>query len=285
MLILIFILTGCANEDVTNNTTNKVSSKSNNVTTNTVKEEEKVSVDYEEAAKEQMKLPEAGETIAVIHVKDFGDIKVKFFEEVAPKAVENFVTHAKNGYYNGVTFHRVINEFMIQGGDPEGTGMGGESIWGEEFEEELSEELVPYRGSLCMASRGLQNSPSLGSQFFITQANYSEEMMNYMQSYGYPTALLEQYEKYGGYLSLYQQYTVFGQVYEGMDIVDRIATVETDDSDKPVEDVIIESIDIKVAEQEVKYMKIILKQDIKGVGKKDQIINVADRICKELFIS
>ena len=99
-----------------------------------------------------------------------------------------------------------------------------------------------------MASRGLQNSPSLGSQFFITQANYDESMMSYMQMYGYPSDLLEQYKIYGGYLSLYQQYTVFGQVYEGMDVVDKIAKVETDANDKPVEDVIIESIDVTTAE-------------------------------------
>lgn len=252
MLVLLFALTGCSNEEVTNNTTNKVSNKTTNQTTNQTtnrsKEESKVKVNYEEAAQKQMAAPVTGDTVAVIHVKDYGDIKVKFFEDVAPKAVENFITHAKEGYYNGVTFHRVINEFMIQGGDPEGTGMGGESIWGTDFEEELSAELVPYRGSLCMASRGLQNSPSLGSQFFITQANYSEQMESYMKSYGYADELLEQYKTYGGYLSLYQQYTVFGQVYEGIDVVDKIAAVETNEDDKPLQDVIIERIDVNVVE-------------------------------------
>ena len=252
--MLLFVLTGCGNDEVANNATNTsknttLKNTANTSTTkNTSKEESKVSVDYEESAKKQMAMPEAGETVATIHIKNYGDVKVKFFEEVAPKAVENFVTHAKEGYYDGVTFHRVINEFMIQGGDPLGNGTGGESIWGTDFEEELDPELVPYRGSLCMASRGLQNSPSLGSQFFITQANYDESMMSYMQMYGYPSDLLEQYKTYGGYLSLYQQYTVFGQVYEGMDVVDKIAKVETDANDKPVEDVIIESIDVTTAE-------------------------------------
>lgn len=252
MLILLLVLTGCGNEEVDNKTTNKVANKITNNTTNTAKnsskEESKVNVNYVEAATKQMAKPESGETVAVIHIKNYGDVKVKFFKDVAPKAVENFTTHAKDGYYNGVTFHRVINEFMIQGGDPQGTGMGGESIWKKDFEEELSLELVPYRGSLCMASRGLENSPSLGSQFFITQANYDEQMASYMKSYGYPTDLLEQYKNYGGYLSLYQQYTVFGQVYEGMEVVDKIAAVPTDENDKPVEDVIIESIDVKVVE-------------------------------------
>ena len=247
MIVILFVFTGCGNE---NNTVNTTSKKSTNTTktSNSSKEESKLNVDFKAAAEKQMAAPVAGETIATIHVKDYGDIKVKFFKDVAPKAVENFTTHAKDGYYNGVTFHRVINEFMIQGGDPLGNGTGGESIWGKDFEEELSEELVPYRGSLCMASRGLQNSPSLGSQFFITQANASDEMLNYMKSYGYPNDLLEQYKTYGGYLSLYQQYTVFGQVYEGIEIVDKIAAVETDSNDKPLEDVIIESIDVGVAE-------------------------------------
>lgn len=249
MLVLLFALTGCGEEKSTNNMTKNQANKTTNQTTNSSKKEEsEMSVDYAEAAVKQMAAPEAGETIAVIHIKNYGDVKVKFFEEVAPKAVENFVTHAKEGYYNGVTFHRVINEFMIQGGDPEGTGMGGESIWGSDFEEELSPELVPYRGSLCMASRGLENSPSLGSQFFITQANYDAQTASYMQNYGFPADLLEQYKTYGGYLSLYQQYTVFGQVYEGMEVVDRIAAVETDVSDKPVEDVVIDSIDVSVME-------------------------------------
>lgn len=251
LAIMMFALTGCESEKTENTNTAKTTSTTANNQTNTnnntqtsSKEEEKVSVDYAEAAKKQMAAPVAGETVAIIHIKNYGDVKVKFFEDVAPKAVENFVTHAKQGYYDGVTFHRVINDFMIQGGDPQGTGMGGESIWGDDFEEELDPALVPYRGSLCMASRGLENSPSLGSQFFITQAEYSQQMANYMQMYGYPTDLLEEYKNYGGYLSLYQQYTVFGQVYEGIEIVDRIAAVETDESDKPVEDVVIESIDV-----------------------------------------
>lgn len=250
--MLLFVLAGCEKDEsqnISNNTTSSTSkSNTTNTTKNTSKEESKVVVDYEEAAKKQMAMPEAGETVATIHIKNYGDVKVKFFEEVAPKAVENFVTHAKEGYYNGVTFHRVINEFMIQGGDPLGNGTGGESIWGADFAEELDPELVPYRGSLCMASRGLQNSPSLGSQFFITQANYDEQMSKTMQMYGYPTDLLDQYKQYGGYLSLYQQYTVFGQVYEGMEIVDKIAREETDANDKPVEDVIIENIDVTTAQ-------------------------------------
>lgn len=214
-------------------------------TPNQKREEETMT--YEQAAQKQMALPNKGDTIAIIHVKDFGDITVKFFPDVAPKAVENFTTHAKEGYYNGVTFHRVINEFMIQGGDPKGDGTGGESIWGKGFEEELSEALVPYRGSLCMASRGL-GKVSLGSQFFITQANPNANMANMLRQYGYPEDLISSYMKYGGYLSLYMQYTIFGQVIDGMDVVDKIAAVETskeeETKDRPLKDVVIESIEI-----------------------------------------
>lgn len=204
-------------------------------------------VNYKTNAEKQMAMPNEGDTIATLHVKNFGDIKVKFFPEVAPKAVENFVTHAKNGYYNGLKFHRVMEDFMIQGGDPEGNGSGGKSIWGEGFGTELDESLVPYRGALCMAMSSLPNS--IGSQFFIVQANYSEQMESYMKRGGYPEELLEQYKNYGGYLSLYMNYTVFGQVFEGIENVDKIVKVEksissTGEESVPVEDVIIESIDV-----------------------------------------
>lgn len=250
MIVLLFALTGCGNkEENVNNATNatkKVSSATNTQNTSTSNADEE-DFDYKSAAEEQMAMPKNGETIAIIKVKNFGDIKVKFFKNVAPKAVENFVNHSKEGYYDGVTFHRVIDEFMIQGGDPLGTGTGGESIWGEGFGTELDQKLVPYRGSLCMAMSSLPNS--IGSQFFITQANYSESMASALKKSGYPSGLLEEYKKYGGYLSLYMQYTVFGQVFEGMDVVDKIAKVETytteeEQEDKPVEDVVIEKIEV-----------------------------------------
>ena len=199
-----------------------------------------------EKAKKQMEEPNEGDQIAIFHIKDYGDITVKFFEDVAPKAVENFVTHAKEGYYNGAIFHRVIEEFMIQGGDPLGTGYGGESIWGEGFEEELSVDCLPYRGALCMASSGT-GTKSLGSQFFIVQANYRSGMESKFSDYGLENSV-EAYKQFGGALADlvgYGQYTTFGQVISGMDVVDKIAKVKTNiDNDKPLEDVVIESIEI-----------------------------------------
>ena len=248
----LFILTGCTNDNEnkkntssTSKNTSKTNTASKNTTNTTNKESEVDNVDFAANAEKQMAMPAEGEEVAIMHIKNFGDIKFKFFKDVAPKAVENFITHSKNGYYNGLTFHRVINEFMIQGGDPLGTGTGGESIWGEGFGPELDYSLVPYRGSLCMAMSSLPNS--IGSQFFITQANYSEQMEATMKRSGYPEGLLEQYKKHGGYLSLYMQYTVFGQAYEGLDVLDAVAKVKTSQSpqaDKPVEDVIIESIEV-----------------------------------------
>ena len=106
-----------------------------------------------------------------------GVITVKLFPEIAPKAVENFVTHAKDGYYDGTPFHRVIEGFMIQGGDPEGTGMGGESIWGEGFEVEISNQLYHIRGALSMARA--QALDSHGSQFFIVQGTEDQSSCTY----------------------------------------------------------------------------------------------------------
>jgi len=198
-----------------------------------------------ENAEKQMSEPNDGDTIAIMHVEGYGDIKIKFFESVAPKACENFITHAKEGYYDGLTFHRIINEFMIQGGDPLGNGTGGESIWNEDFGEELDATILPYRGSLSMASRGT-GTVSIGSQFFINQTHPSDNVISELANLEY-TNLNEACKLYGGelfMLAVYYQYTTFGQVFEGMDIVDKIASVEVDSNNKPLQDVIISSIEI-----------------------------------------
>ena len=173
MLVMLFCLVGCESK---NNSNNKVSnenkSTSSKKTNSTSKNIDIESIDFVAGAEKQVANPEKGETIAIMHIKDYGDVKIKFFKDIAPKAVENFITHAKDGYYNGLTFHRVINDFMIQGGDPTGTGAGGESIWGKAFEDEFSYDLVPYRGALCMANSGANTN---GSQFFIEQASYDED--------------------------------------------------------------------------------------------------------------
>lgn len=194
---------------------------------------------------EQLQLPKSGEEVAVIKT-NHGDIKIRLFPDVAPKAVENFKTHARNGYYNGVTFHRVMNEFMIQGGDPEGTGRGGESIWGAPFEDEFSMNYRNIRGALSMANAGPGTN---GSQFFIvqkteTEADIIRQMRQAGTSKGYPEEVVDAYEKLGGTFWLDGKHTVFGHVYEGMDIVDKIASVKVDGNDKPLEPVIMETVEI-----------------------------------------
>ncbi|WP_042352166.1 peptidylprolyl isomerase [Bacillus massiliigorillae] len=168
-----------------------------------------------------------------------GIIKLKLFPEYAPKAVENFVTHAENGYYNGLTFHRVLKDFMIQGGDPEGTGMGGESIWKKPFKDEFSNKLYHFRGALSMANSGANTN---GSQFFIVQAPKVENDQAIMDAY--PEAVANAYKEKGGTPWLDNKHTVFGQVIEGMDIVDAIADVEVDRQGKPAEKVIIKSMKV-----------------------------------------
>ena len=192
----------------------------------------------------QLKAPTAGDTVAVMHT-NLGDIKIKFFADRTPKTFENFTTHAKNGYYNGIKFHRVIKDFMIQGGDPQGTGMGGESIWGGSFEDEFDPELHNLRGALSMANAGPGTN---GSQFFIVQAKEVPaamlEQMRDLADSGFPTEIADAYAKLGGTPWLDYRHTVFGQVYEGMDVVDAIANVEVGAADRPVNDVLINGIDI-----------------------------------------
>ncbi|EAF1624870.1 peptidylprolyl isomerase [Listeria monocytogenes] len=171
-----------------------------------------------------------------------GTIRIKLFPEIAPKTVENFVTHSKNGYYDGLIFHRVIHEFMIQGGDPDGRGTGGESIWGESFEDEFSTEAFNLRGALSMANAGPNTN---GSQFFIVQKpDMPADMLGQMEQAGFPVEIIEAY-KQGGTPWLDGRHTVFGHVIEGMDVVDEIANLPTGMQDKPVNDVVIEKINIK----------------------------------------
>ncbi len=208
----------------------------------------------------QLDPPADGEEIAVIHTS-MGDIKVKFFPDEAPMAVENFKTLAAEGYYDGVIFHRVINDFMIQGGDPTGTGTGGESCFGEAFEDEFSPNLYNFRGALSMANSGMNTN---GSQFFIVQKDdvqdgYWEYIDSIIDEYGADNVLYnsqsqtlfkvnyseesrELYNEVGGTPHLDYVHTVFGQVFEGMEVVDAIASVATDENDKPADDVIIDSI-------------------------------------------
>ena len=189
--------------------------------------------------------PKSGDTIVNMHT-NFGDVKFLMFPEVAPKTVENFVTHAKESYYDGLIFHRVIDGFMIQGGDPTGTGRGGESIWGEAFEDEFSPEAHNFRGALSMANAGPDTN---GSQFFIVQAGPVDERMFPMLARQYGVKLDDEtkakYAELGGTPWLDNHHTVFGQVIEGMDVVDTIASQPVGYQDKPVNDIAIEKMTVE----------------------------------------
>lgn len=171
-----------------------------------------------------------------------GEIKIQLFPEQAPMTVENFIRLAQKCYYDGTIFHRVISDFMIQGGDPEGNGTGGESIWGHPFEDELSRELFNIRGALSMANSGPNTN---GSQFFIVQnKNMPKRYIKQMEPAGYPKEIIHAY-KQGGTPWLDGRHTVFGQVITGMDVVDKIAKSKKDKMDKPLEDITIESIQVQ----------------------------------------
>ena len=158
--------------------------------------------------------------IAVLQTNK-GTIRFELLETDAPKTTENFITLAERGYYDGIIFHRVIKGFMIQGGDPTGTGRGGESAWGGRFNDEIDSSSALYqrgykKGTVAMANAGPNTN---GSQFFIMHADYP----------------------------LPPSYSIFGRVTDGLDVVDSIATSETDRSDKPVSEVKMEKVTIENA--------------------------------------
>ncbi len=199
-----------------------------------------------------------GEKLVTLHT-NYGPITLRFFPEYAPLAVNNFITLAENNYYDGVTFHRVINDFMIQGGDPTATGRGGDSIYGQDFENEVSVMLRHFTGALSMANTG--SSTSNGSQFYIVEAGtLSEDMITELEYTKanplelledgiyvkdiYPAEIADKYIEIGGAPYLDFGYTVFGQVVGGMDVVHRVAEVEVDSNDKPLEGVVIRDVTV-----------------------------------------
>lgn len=168
----------------------------------------------------QSSLPDKGEQIAVIKT-NMGTVKFKFFPQYAPETVKNFVELTKKGFYDGLIFHRVVPDFVIQGGDPSGNGTGGETYKGPGtmLNAEIAKEPKHIYGAVAMARKG-NDLNSATSQFYIVQNKK-------------------------GVLPLDGQYTIFGQVFEGMDIVEKIAQVEVDALDKPVTPVVMEKVTIE----------------------------------------
>ena len=226
----------------------------------------------------QTEAPGEGEEIAVVTMQSGQVFKIRFFPNEAPKAVYNFKKHALDGYFDGMALHRVIASFMIQGGSPNGTGTDGESVWGKDFGDEFDKSLVNIDGALSMANAGPATN---GSQFFIncTGTPASSEVWAYYESQyeqfkeyykankeavdANPNAKTldtskvtdeykKLYEEHGGNMHLDGAYstngtghTVFGQVFEGMEGVYELSKVKTDENDKPIEDMVIESVKIE----------------------------------------
>lgn len=187
----------------------------------------------------QLELEESQATIET----NMGEIDLVLFEDQAPKTVKNFVALAKSGYYDGVIFHRVIPNFMIQAGDPTGSGMGGESIYGHPFEDEFSMEVFNLKGALSMANSGPNTN---GSQFFIvTNDQVPKEMLGQLKGAGFPDKIIEAYKDQGGTPWLDHRHIVFGHVTSGLEVAQNISRVARNSMDKPLEDVVIESIEIK----------------------------------------
>jgi len=167
------------------------------------------------SSSEIIKPKETKMTVAVIKT-NMGTIELELYSKAVPKTVENFVGLANKGYYNGVIFHRVIEGFMIQGGDPTGTGRGGESFWGKKFNDEFVDTLKHTGpGILSMANAGPNTN---GSQFFITLV---------------PTPWLDGH------------HTIFGKVINGMDVVNAIGKVAKGPQDRPLKDVVMETVTIE----------------------------------------
>ncbi len=188
--------------------------------------------------------PEQGDEIIVMDIEDYGEVRIRLFPELLPEACENFITLAEQGYYDELIFHRVIENFMIQGGDPKGDGTGGESCWGGFFDGGVSRNLIHVPGALAYANGGSTSTD--GSQFYIvtgepvTQAmldGFTENEQMY-----FPPDAEELYLQYGGAPFLDGKYTVFGQVIDGLDIIFEISKTETDENDKPKNAVHIKSV-------------------------------------------
>ena len=234
LIIGFLVLTGCGTSKEKEEATPKSSAP---------KTEEKEGGDQVANADFPQLSNEVSENEKLVEIETtMGNIKIKLFPEYAPKAVENFIEHSEEGYYDGLIFHRVINDFMIQGGDPNGDGTGGESIYGAPFKDEFSNNLFNLRGALSMANSGANTN---GSQFFIVQKkSVDPSIKTEMEKAGFPNEVIEAYEELGGTPWLDNRHTVFGHVVEGMDIVDKIAETPVDSKDKPEKDVIIKGIKV-----------------------------------------
>lgn len=254
------MIAGCSGKDAASSSkasSSKASSSSSSKASTSSQSASKEIVGLVENAPEvdQFAPPEQGEEIAVLEVEGYGTIKMRLFPDNAPKAVENFKTLAKEGKYDGVPFHRVIKDFMIQTGDTSLNGGDGKDIWGSGFGIEVSDTLHHYSGAVAMA-RTNDMKAGQSSQFYIVSNENIKQIADSQfdsfetqrsaagNSVTYSDKVRELYNEKGGYPPLDMQYTVFGQVFEGLDVVNQIAAVECEMGQdgalsSPVEKVVI----------------------------------------------
>ena len=195
----------------------------------------------------QLSAPVEGDTVVTI-MTDMGTIRAVIFDDLVPSTAQNFIGLAESGYYDGMIIHKVIDEFVMQFGDKTLKGNGGDSFSGTGVSPEFRDDLHSYKGSLGMVvyGDGLQYS-----QFFIVAgSNVSDEYVAEMQKAGYSQDVIDAYEKLGGLPGLDYVYTVFGQVFEGMDVVEQITSQETDKYNRPKKDITVKTVTISYYSEE-----------------------------------
>ncbi len=189
----------------------------------------------------QFTTPESGDTIAIFST-EYGDFSAVLYDDIAVQACENFITLANQGFYDNTSIYRIISGFCVQGGlDAEGNAS---TIWSDNrYPIEVSDTLHHYAGALCTAATDGEAS----SPFYVVQAtaaDVSADMVTAMSDAGYRQEVIDAYSAAGGVPYLDYTDTVFGQIYDGMDVIDEIAALETDDTDAPIEEVLILSVTI-----------------------------------------
>ncbi len=195
----------------------------------------------------QLRTPSDGDTIAVFNTS-MGEFRAVLFPKYAPKAVENFVALAEAGYYEVLIFHRVEKDFVVQTGDPTGTGGGGESSFGAPFADEYSTNLHHFTGAIGMAKAADDN---LKSQFYVMcGTTVGSELVEAMKAADFTDEICDAYVKNGGWPQLDNRYTVFAQVYEGLDVVLKINGVKVDSSKRPTSEVTLNSVKIETYSSE-----------------------------------
>lgn len=217
-------------------------------------EQKQVTLDGEEVLNFQA--PAADEEVAVITIKDYGDVKIRLFPDECPKGVENFKTLIQNGYYDELIFHRVVDNFVIQGGDPTGSGSGGDDCWKSGgFEQTISPKLRHFVGAVAYAVAAQDKLNN--SQFYIVTGEQINEdyIRNMEQNYGkaFTPAVKNLYYIYGGQPFLDDGYEVFGQVFDGLEYCLDVQKVPVNGSSKPLSSVVIEKAQIVKYDGTVDY--------------------------------